>query len=365
MNSPGEKYFVTFIIGYFKALHSFSIFQNYYLYPAILAQMAGFKTVVIVKEGVDLLKEDPHFNGNVIVIEYKNIFQFIFLLVRFCFKNSVFYINNHNIRSYIALVITGFLGRINIFMGHIQPKRTTQLRQMIFNTVIYFTTYVRLNNQNEKKYLTEVHCVPEEKLIVIPIAIDMNNFFLKESNYLKRNGVVYYGNTTTQKGFPTMFEAISIVKKDIPNIEFHIVGSKGDYLPEEHIFEYGLEKNVFLHGPFKHGEELNDLLNTFEIFIISTKAEGQCLAVYESALSGNALCLPKIMSFEENFKDKALFHELGDSEVLAKNIITFLTDKNLIVSYNDKSRDYIKKEFSEERVRGDFLHFLTNIYKSI
>lgn len=356
-----DRYFITFIIGYFKALHSFSVFQNYYLYPAVLAKSVGFKSVIIIKEGTDLLKSDPHFEKDIIVIEYKNIFQFMCILTKFSFKNSVFYINNHNIRSYIALIFTGIFGRINIFMGHIQPKRTTYARQKVFNFVIRFTSFIRLNNISEKRFLKEECGVPDKKLVVIPIAIDMNNFSLIQKDYSKRRGLVYYGNTTTQKGFPTMFEAVSLVKKHIPDIEFHIVGSRGDYIPEDNVSRYGLEKNIFFHGPHKHGPQLNDLLNSFEVFIISTKAEGQCMAVYEAALSGNALCLPKIMSFEENFKGMALFHDLNDSDALAKNIVTFLRNKDLISSYNQKNRNYIKEKFSEEKVKKDFISFLLSV----
>lgn len=359
-----DKYFVTFIIGYFKALHSFSDFQNYYLYPVLLAKESGFKTVIIVKEGANFLRSDPHFSQDIVVIEYKNIVQFVLLLTKFSFKKSIFYINNHNIRSYIALFLTGIFGCVNIFMGHIQPKRTTYIRQKIFNFIILFTTYVRLNNQSEEKFLINECGVPSKKIVVIPIAINNNAFHLEQVDYSKRKGLLYYGNTTTQKGFPTMFEAVSLVKREVPDIEFHIVGSRGDYYPEDHVDEYGLAGNVFFHGSFSHGTKLNNLLNQFKIFLISTKAEGQCLAVYESALAGNALCLPKIMSFEDNFKDKALFHDLNDSKQLAENILMFLRNEKMIYFYNKKCQRYILENFSQQKIRESFLNFLNQVKTS-
>ena len=315
-NNKKGKYFVSFINGYFPALHSFSVSQNYYLYPLLLALELGYKPIAIVQGGVNVLRSDPHFDSRITVIEYKNFFQYSYLIARYSFLRAIFYINTHSLPSYFSLVLTKLLACPSIFMGHIQPKRTTKLRQIIFNWVLFFVDRVRLNNESEKKFLSDCG-IDRKKLYVVPIAINGSVFYKNNFDYSSRKDVVYYGNTTNQKGLPTIFEAVAIIKKEIPDIKLHIVGSRGDYNPEEGIQRYNLKDNVVLHGAFSHGVELNNLLNRFSVFVISTKGEGQCLAVYESALAGNALCLPKIMSFEDVFKDKALFHDLGDADGLA------------------------------------------------
>ena len=358
-NQPKRnKYFVSFVVGYFPALHKFAPYQNYYLYPSIVAHECGYAPIVIIKEGHDILRNDPNLPEYVTVLEYKNIFWFIYLLTKYSLARSVFYINNHQPQSYFALVYTKVLLRKNIFMGHIQPKRTSLLRQKVFNFALCFTARVRLNNQSEVNFLL-AQGFKEEKLYIVPIAVNTQSFFLEKTDYATRRDIVYYGNMTTQKGIPTLLEAFSLVKKSISDVKFHIVGGTGNYDPETDIKKYQLSDSVILHGEYRHGLELNKLLNQFKVFVISTKAEGQCMAVYESALAGNALCLPNIMSFGEVFKVKALFHELGDAQTLANNIMAYLGDTRLVEEDNQACRDMIETEYNEQIVKKEFLGLLT------
>lgn len=353
-----KKYFVSFIVGYFPALHAFDVYQNYYLYPLILAKELGFKPVVIIKEGEECMKNDPNLPNDLLIIEYKNFPHFLYLLSKYSFLGSLFYINNHGALSYIAIFFSKLFFCKNIFMGHIQPKRTTKIRQYIFDLVIFFTNRVRLNNLTEKSFLLG-RGFSHKKLYIVPFAFNSTVFYKKTFDYKKRSDLVYYGNTTKQKGIPVLLEAVSIVKETVPGILFHIVGSRGDYNPDIDIAKYQLENNVVQHGAFKHGEALNTLLNQFSVFIISTKAEGVCMAVYEAALAGNALCLPNIMSFENTFKGKALFHDVSDAHKLAENILIYLQDQNLIQNYNEKCRKMILSEFDEKTIKKELIQLLS------
>lgn len=353
-----KRFFVCFIDGYFKALHSFSASQNYYLYPLLVASEIGYKPVAIVRGGADLMVSDPHFRSDITVIAYKNGFQYFCLLIKYSLRQSIFYVNSHTIPSYVSLVTSKLFMCKTIFMGHIQPKRTTKVRQFIFNTVLFFVDKVRLNNDSEKAFLVEQKIDPR-KLHTVPLVVNNSAFYRINNDYSTRKDIVYYGNTTRQKGLPTIFEAFTIVKHEFPEVLLHIVGSRGDYDPKCDIDKYEIEGSVILHGPYPHGNALNSLLNSFLVFVISTKGEGQCLAVYESALAGNALCLPRIMSFQEVFKDKALFHDLNDAHGLAKNIITYLKDIELIKSYNDDCIEMIQTGYSEHAIEKKIVSLLT------
>lgn len=357
-DNKGKVFFVCFIDGYFKALHSFSASQNYYLYPLLLAVDVGYKPVAIVRGGADLMLTDPHFHDAIKVIEYTNGFQYFYLLIKYSLHQSIFYINSHTLPSYFSLVISKLFLCKTIFMGHIQPKRTTKFRQFIFNTVLFFVDKVRLNNDSEKAFLIEQKIDPR-KLHTVPLVVNNSAFYRINNDYSTRKDIVYYGNTTRQKGLPTIFEAFTIVKHEFPDALLHLVGSKGDYDPKNDIDTYNIKDNVVIHGPYNHGKDLNSLLNSFLVFVISTKGEGQCLAVYESALAGNALCLPRIMSFQEVFKGKALFHDLNDAHGLAKNIITYLKDIELIKSYNDDCIEMIQTGYSEHAIEKKIVSLLT------
>jgi glycosyltransferase involved in cell wall biosynthesis len=352
-----KKYFVSFVIGYFPALHQFAPYQNFYLYPLLVAKEMGYAPVLIIKEGMLEAQTDPNLEPSIVLIEYSGFIHFLFILTKYAAKNAVFYINNHQPLSYFALIYTKLLGQNNIFMGHIQPKRTSKFRQFVFDCVLLFTTRVRLNNSNEVKFLQQ-RGLSEAKLFIAPIAISPKSFSLTETDYSKRRDIVYYGNTTAQKGIPTLLSALEQVIKQFPEIKLHIVGSRGNYDPNPDIKRLGLEQSVVQHGAYRHGSELNQLLNQFLVFVLDTKAEGQCMAVYEAALAGNALCLPLIMSFDGIFENKALLHPLGDSEVLAHNIIIYLKDIDLIKKHNELCRNMTVEVYSESVVKAALVKLL-------
>lgn len=353
-----KKYFVNFIIGYFPALHNFAPYQNYYLYPSLLAEEMGYQSVIIIKSGDEFLESDPNRTPGIQVIVYKNVFQFLSLLVKYVSLRSVFYVNNHSSLSYGMLVFTKMFFCKNIFMGHIQPKRTSRIRQFIFDLALFFTTRIRLNNDEEKKFLVK-RGFQAKKLFVVPIALNDKVFFQSNFDYSKRNDVLYYGNMTKQKGLPTIFEAFHLLKQKLPESKLHLVGSYGDYDPAADIERFGLSSSVIFHGAQKHGQKLRDILNQTRVFVISTKAEGQCMAVYEAALTGNALCLPQIISFRSSFKDKALFHELGDAKKLSENMYTYLIDTEKIKRDTELCQKMIHSDYREDAVKESFQKLLT------
>ena len=86
-----NKYFINFIHGYFKSLHSFVLVENYHLYTFLVAKQAGFNNfVAIVKKGTDILRADPNlkvlqdeYGINIIILDHKNIVNFKLLVLKY------------------------------------------------------------------------------------------------------------------------------------------------------------------------------------------------------------------------------------------------------------------------------------------
>lgn len=63
-NNTQNKYFINFILGYFKALHQFSLLENYHLHTFIVAKEAGYnKFIAIVDGGLE-------FNYVILLVKY-------------------------------------------------------------------------------------------------------------------------------------------------------------------------------------------------------------------------------------------------------------------------------------------------------
>jgi hypothetical protein len=88
-----KKKFVSIIWGYFTHMYAFPPEENYHLHILKVAKELGFSPVVIIKDDKREIENDPNFDKDIKVIYYKNIFQFLFLVLKFSFQRSLFYVN--------------------------------------------------------------------------------------------------------------------------------------------------------------------------------------------------------------------------------------------------------------------------------
>lgn len=324
-------------------MYGFAPEENYHLHALKVAKDLGFKPYAIVKGNKENIQNDPHFDKDIEVIDYKNNFQFFFHVIKFSFQNSLFYVNSYEWQSFII----PFLARRTIFMAHTQPKRQTSRKQKIQNFVYKFFTTIRLNNEKEKQFLLQQN-TPEKKLSVVPLVVSQDVFKLTNTNS-QRKDLVYFGNVTEKKNLPTIIKAFELVKSNHPEIKLHIIGTIYDKNVEQIIQSSPFIQDIILHG-FLPNEILVQELNKTLIYLNSSFDEGQCVAVYDAALSGCALCLPNIMSFEGVFKDSALFHDVMDYEKMAQNIIYYLNHPDIIEKFKKHNIDMISKYYSIETI---------------
>lgn len=350
-----DKKFVSIIWGYPRHMYGFAPEENYHLHALKVAKDLGFKPYAIVMGNKENMTNDPNFDEDINVIDYKNLIQFFLQVLKFSFQNSVFYVNSYEWQSFVI----PFLSRRTIFMAHTQPKRQTVMKQKIQNFVYKFFTAIRLNNEEEKKFLIKQGINPA-KLFVVPLVVSQDVFKVIDPNE-KRTELVYFGNVTELKNVTTIIEGFEIVKKIYPEIKLHIIGNIWHQKTTERINSSTYNKDIILHGFVPMNKHLNTKLNKRLIFLNSSKTEGQCVAVYDAALAGCVLCLPKIMSFAGVFKDKALFHDILDYNKLAENIVYYIKTPDLIIKHRNKCIKMIKEKYSKETVEKK----ITNLIKSI
>jgi glycosyltransferase involved in cell wall biosynthesis len=208
-----------------------------------------------------------------------------------------------------------------------------------------FFSKIRLNNEAEKTFLLN-EGLAEEKLKVVPLSIPLENYKILNNNE-ERKDLVYFGNITAKKNLPTIVKACSLVAKKYPGIKLHLIGREYEKIEENLI---GQKLQIVRHGFIEKTSDVNVLLNKFLISLNSSFDEGMCVAVYNTALAGCALCLPKIMSFTQVFKDKALFHEVNDSKQLAKNIIFYLENQSMAQEHNKQCREMIMRDYNYQKI---------------
>lgn len=212
-----------------------------------------------------------------------------------------------------------------------------------------------------KEYIQKHYNTDSKKITVIPRGIDLELFnlnnidkdfivnFEEEYNLSDKFIVSSVGRVTQLKDYETFIKAISLVKKDIPNIKALIVGGvrsdKEDYLNllKKLIKELDLEENVIFTGSQNKIAEIYALSDV--VVSSSKKPESFGRAVAESI----ALNTPVVATNHGGVKDiiceneNGFFFEVGDEKELAKKIIK--SKKLSFDGYN-----YISNNFSLENM---------------
>ena len=337
-----QKKFVSIIWGYSTHMYAFAPEENYHLHALKVAKELGYKPYAIVRDGKKQMIADPHFDPDIEVIDYKNAFQFFFHIIRLSILQSVFYVNSYEWQSFVV----PFFARKTIFMAHTQPKRQTPRRQRIQNFVYKFFTAIRLNNEEEKEFLLKEGTAPN-KLQVVPLVVSQDVFKVTNPHINERKDLVYFGNVTAKKNLPTIIKAYEQVRETKPDIKLHIVGRIHDLSVIDLINASKHKDGIIQHG-FLQNEQLVVVLNKMLIYLNASFDEGQCVAVYDAALSGCALCLPNIMSFVGVYKNSALFHNVTDSNKMAENILHYIDHPELIERHIALNLAMIRENYSTE-----------------
>lgn len=337
-----QKYFISIIWGYSRSMYSFSPEENYHLQTLKVAKSMGFVPLALIRQSPGDMEGDPNFDRDIKVIDYKNFFNFLGVLLKY--RNAVFYVNSYEWQSFLV----PFICPKSIFMGHTHVVRQTKIKQIIQDLVFKAFARVRLNNEEEKQFLI-ARGTAEKKLFVLPLAVSSKYFYFIENP--NRKDILYFGNVTEKKNLPTILRALSLVRKQKPNVKLHLVGKILDSSFWPTVNELGLKEAVVSYG-FLPLADLARTLNSFLIYANSSFDEGQCVAVYNAALCGAALCLPGIMSFSGVFKNMALFHRPKDYHALAQNMLSYLDNAKLAEELNQKCRQYILKCYNTQVVEA-------------
>ncbi len=186
--------------------------------------------------------------------------------------------------------------------------------------------------------------VKEDKIRLVPLSIDYDFFSAKAPDVketAKKFGyadsefvIISIAQIRRHKRFDDVMRALKIVKEKIPGAKFLAVGE--DWLPRQNLPDImataeacGVADSVIWTN-FQGMKEVRALLQGSSVFVHGADNEYQGLVSYEAAAAGVPLCLSNIGTHTSVFGDFALYHEVTDHQTLAKNLLKYHEDKNLV-----------------------------------
>ncbi len=157
-------------------------------------------------------------------------------------------------------------------------------------------------SEETKKKLVKVLNVQENKIIVIPNAIDIKKISLikpaKESS-----DIIFAGRLNEHKNVDILIKSIKIIKKQNPGIKCIIVGDG----PEKNnlkklVIESNLEKNIKFTGFIKDYNQVLSLIKSSKVFVLPSTREGFGIVVIEA----NACGIPVVTTNHRDNASKSL-----------------------------------------------------------
>lgn len=204
--------------------------------------------------------------------------------------------------------------------------------------------------------------VSSEKIVVIKNGIECESYqnpLERENQQANKKRELGIGNgpvvgTITrfskQKDVQTFLYATSEVIRDYPNLRCLIVGD-GEQRRELEDLSYrlALNGNVTFLG---YREDARDILDIFDIFVLSSLWEGLPLVVLEAMAASKPVIATRVPGTAEAIVDgqTGILVPLRDSERLAKSIKKLLENPKDSQRMGEAGRRRINREFSVERM---------------
>ncbi|MBI4743351.1 MAG: glycosyltransferase family 4 protein [Actinobacteria bacterium] len=207
-------------------------------------------------------------------------------------------------------------------------------------------------SETSKKDLVDYYNVAEEKISVIPLAVDLNKYKKIEPEIVSQSikkyqinskFILYLGAIEPRKNLINLVKAFGELKKH-NKIDHKLViaggrrkESKSDYFENllKNIKELGLTSNVVFLG-YIEDNDIPFLYNAADIFIFPSLFEGFGLPPLEAMACGTPVIVSNIPSLMEIVSDGALVIDPADPDDIAQAIFQILSDVNLSKSLSEK-----------------------------
>jgi len=154
------------------------------------------------------------------------------------------------------------------------------------------------------------------------------------------------------KGQMYFVEAIKEIRKEFLDVQFVIVGYKNtDYFPKvkKLIEDLKLTDCIFCTGP---RDDIPELLQIFDISVLSSLNEGFSNTILESMASGKAVIAARSGGNPEAVKDgeTGFLFTPCDSKELSEAILKLLKNERLRIEMGNKGRAKVTKDFTLDRM---------------
>lgn len=226
---------------------------------------------------------------------------------------------------------------------------------------------IMVASENIKKGILENYNIPEEKIVVVPHAVDLDEFKpnpqkrleIREKYNIKENDIVLMlsGYEFKRKGLKYVIEALPLVRG---RIKLLAVGEENPKTYKELAISLGVLDKIIFTG---FVPKIKDYYTAADIYVFPTTYEPFGLVVLEAMASGLPVIVSKLTGAAElikNGKEGLLLHNPTDSKEIAEKINVLVDNKDLRKQMGENAYK-TAQEYSWDRLAKRILE----VYKEV
>ena len=295
-------------------------------------------------------------------------------------KKKVNVVHTHTVFSSLPLAIFKFLLPENcklVYTSHnpawIVPKKDLDILNRIIKRIESFiirkSDYVTTVTDTMKENIIKETKIPSKKIKRIYNFVDRSKFSGHGKEWKERKGIegpiiLFVSKLIPNKGVKYLIRSASLVKKEIPNVKYVVVGPISFEYENENpwiklVKELGLEGTVVFTGALPE-DELPLAYASADVFCFPTLRESFGIVLIEAMASGLPFITTNIPVVKEVVENNAIFVEPKNHKKIAKELIKLLKDNRKLKFMSKKSLSR-SRYFDKKKIMDEYKKFYTAI----
>jgi glycosyltransferase involved in cell wall biosynthesis len=275
-----------------------------------------------------------------VALKYLNFLGYDIELIHFQWINHV-----ASLKWLIDKYNKPVLASVRGSMVTIYPYKNKKYKNQLQSSFDICDSIHCVSNDLQEICIKNYNIVPN-KIFTNYNGIDINIF--KPKKKVKNNTfrIISIGALMWRKGF--LFQLLLMQKLKQSSIELFCVGEGEDYFKLQYqIYKLGLANNVFLVGQKKENE-IVELLQSSDVYISTSIAEGLSNSVMEAASCGVPAIVFNCEGMHEIIKDKYTGYivPFGDIDNMVEKIIELYNNRDKLSEFSINARKHIISNFN-------------------
>jgi glycosyltransferase involved in cell wall biosynthesis len=235
-----------------------------------------------------------------------------------------------------------------------EPYRTQSLK-LIRSNVEFVDGFLAVSDFYAKRMCSDLG-IPESKMHVVPIGINMEGFEKRERNETNQFVVGYFARVAPEKGLHVLAEAYHLLRQRTPDrrVRLEIAGylapEHRDYLTEieRKLSDWGYGSEVSYRGVLDRPSKLAFLRGLDVLSVPATYDEPKGMSLLEAMASGVPVVQPRRGSFPEIVERTGGGHLVDhfDAESLARGLFALIESPSLAAELGERGFTGVREHYS-------------------